>query len=105
MTNYKSELYDFIIKSKQNYRQQDCINLCKQKNSIDQCGCYNLRYPNINRDVRPCLNLTENACIFDQLRDSFERALIELNIPFLVDTAMASAVSGLSTRCCCCFCC
>ena len=76
LTTYTSELYDFIVASNRTYRQKDCIDLCKQKRAIDQCGCFNMRYPNIDPRVRPCLNVSENHCVYNQIKNIFEAGLL-----------------------------
>ena len=37
LTTYKSELYDFVLRSNQTYRQIDCFKLCIQKEIIKNC--------------------------------------------------------------------
>jgi hypothetical protein len=74
------QFYDFIISSGYSYRQQDCIDLCIQKQIITECKCYFLKYKNpysnLNENetysqflfqFEPCLNLTESECVSNQL--------------------------------------
>jgi hypothetical protein len=65
LTTYTSNLYEFIINSNQTYRQLDCLKLCVQEHIINECGCYSLEYPRLNTQARPCLNLTDNTCAFE----------------------------------------
>jgi hypothetical protein len=46
------------------YRQQNCLDLCFQKQIITNCGCYYPKYLSLNENVSPCLNLTQLICIF-----------------------------------------
>ena len=70
------QFYDFILSSGYSYRQQDCIDLCIQKQIIIECKCFFLKYKNpysnLNENgtysqLDPCLNLTEAECVSDQL--------------------------------------
>ena len=63
---FKSELYDFILKSNKAYRQRDCIELCIQRNIIKKCNCYSLEIGDLNTVKRPCLNLTDLVCLLEQ---------------------------------------
>jgi hypothetical protein len=62
LTTYSSELYDFILKSNQTYRQIDCFKLCIQKEVIKNCGCFYLSDLNLVEGTRPCLSLNESLC-------------------------------------------
>ena len=62
MATYSSELYDYIIKTGQIYRQQDCFNLCLQELALKNCQCYFTVYQNLNTTLRPCLNLSDIEC-------------------------------------------
>ena len=66
LTFYSSDLYDYIIKQGQVYRQQDCFDLCVQKLALTSCECYFPGYQNLNTQLRPCLNLTDWACLGKQ---------------------------------------
>ena len=46
------------------YRQKECLDLCKQKQVIAECKCYDLRYLNLIKDMRPCLNWTDYECLY-----------------------------------------
>ena len=70
LSTYSSVLYNYIIESNQVYRQFDCFKLCIQQSIIKSCGCYNLEYANLNTNSRPCLNLTDYACL-DRQKKSF----------------------------------
>ena len=70
LSTYSSELYNFIKKSNQVYRQYDCFKLCIQEKILKNCDCFNLEYPSLNTKMRPCLNLTDYACL-DQQRKNF----------------------------------
>jgi hypothetical protein len=60
---YKSDLYDYItITQKKAYRQQDCFELCIQRQIIDKCQCYYTKYVDLGTGVRPCLNITDYTC-------------------------------------------
>jgi hypothetical protein len=62
LDNYDSEYYRFIIENtKKAYKQEDCYNLCLQKNIIENCKCYSLYYPKLY-ESKPCLNITQRDC-------------------------------------------
>ena len=65
LTSYSSELYDYIKKSNQIYRQRDCFDLCTQKLIISTCGCIVSDYENSDlnsNQIRPCLDLNDSNC-------------------------------------------
>jgi len=62
LSDYSSDLYD-LIKSKRQYRQQDCFKLCRQKSYIEKCGCNLFNDAiNINASVRFCSNSSDSVC-------------------------------------------
>ena len=67
LSSYSSVLYDYIIQSNYSYRQIDCLDLCIQQKIISECGCYNLKYRDLNTQVNPCLNLTQFECANNQI--------------------------------------
>ena len=71
LDSFKSDLYDYIIKSNKTYRQQDCFELCIQKSIIDKCKCYYTRYDSLNSNVRPCLNPVNAECLNKEI-DTFD---------------------------------
>jgi hypothetical protein len=66
LSSYSSELYDYIIKQNQVYRQQDCFDLCYQKLYLENCKCYDPSTSNLSTSLRPCLNKTDLDCLDDQ---------------------------------------
>ena len=62
LTSYSSELYDYIIKQGQAYRQQDCFDLCYQRLALQNCECYVPGIQNLSTTLRPCLNSTDIEC-------------------------------------------
>jgi hypothetical protein len=66
LVSFKSKLYDYIISLNKTYRQRDCIELCIQRKTIQNCGCYSLEIANLNTSKRPCLNLTDLVCMTEQ---------------------------------------
>jgi acid-sensing ion channel 5 len=66
LAQYSSKYFDYIVKQQQKaYRQSDCFELCYQEKAMSKCGCYDLRFANINTNVTipPCLNWTQLDCI------------------------------------------
>ena len=59
---YSSILYDFILKSNRTYRQKDCFDLCIQRDTINECGCFSPNFDNPQSDLRPCLSLNDYSC-------------------------------------------
>ncbi len=56
-------MYEFIKKkSKYNYTQKDCYDLCLQKFTIEACECYDLNYPNLKEGVQPCIENDQLSC-------------------------------------------
>jgi hypothetical protein len=49
------------------YRQEDCLSIFIQKKIIENCGCYYLRFENLNQDIKPCLSLSQNDCLESQI--------------------------------------
>ena len=49
-------------KSKYNYKQKDCFDLCLQKLIIDLCQCYDLNYPKLKEGVQPCIENDQLNC-------------------------------------------
>jgi len=79
--SYKSDLYDYITKSNKTYatnRQQDCFELCIQKQIIDECKCYYTKYDDLNTQVEPCLTLDDLVCLNDEI-DVFNLAECQSN--------------------------
>jgi hypothetical protein len=66
LTSYSSELYDYIINTGQTYRQQDCFELCLQKNTLKNCNCYFPGVQNLRTTFGPCLNMTDWTCLSSQ---------------------------------------
>jgi hypothetical protein len=71
LDSYKSDLYDYITKTqKKAYRQQDCFELCIQKEIINNCECYYTKYDDLNTNVTACLNQVNFYCLEGQI-DNF----------------------------------
>ena len=66
----KFDFYSYIIKLNRTYRQEDCFELCIQKEIIKKCQCYYTKYDDLDTDVRPCLNDTDINCVEEQI-DNF----------------------------------
>ena len=66
LADYKgSEIYDFMKTSRFKYRQQDCLDLCLQKDIIETCSCYDLTYQRLY-NVTPCLTASQLTCANDE---------------------------------------
>ena len=63
LTTYSSELYDYISKIGQAYRQQDCFDLCLEKLVLEKCECCIPGFENLSTQLRPCLNSSDIDCI------------------------------------------
>ena len=61
--SFNSEFYAFIL-SHQNasYRQLECLDLCRQKVIIDDCGCYFPKFDMLYESP-PCLTKTQGYCL------------------------------------------
>ena len=61
----KSKFSDLIKSSNRAYRQQDCFDLCLQKQVVEQCKCYDLGILKID-ESKPCMSLNETICAKQQ---------------------------------------
>ena len=59
--SFDSDLYRHIFKSNKTYRQNDCFELCLQKNIIKTCKCYISSFDKLNGNI-PCLNNEQLDC-------------------------------------------
>ena len=57
-----SQFYDLLIKHNFRYRQQDCLQLCFQKISIDECNCTDPEMISLFEYVNDCSNKKEFNC-------------------------------------------
>jgi len=81
---FKSELYNFIVKSNKTYRQIDCIDLCYQRKVQNECGCFDSRYSRIYQTLS-CLNSTQLACLYRE-NDFFDKFSCQLDCPLECDS-------------------
>ena len=61
-----SELFNHTYSNHQKYRQQDCFDLCHQRNIKIECNCFHTKFPNIDPGLEPCYSLSDLRCILDQ---------------------------------------
>jgi hypothetical protein len=67
LDSYSSDLYDYMKNTGHySYRQEDCFELCLQKNVIDECQCYSLFLENLSSPVGPCLPQEKISCSLRQ---------------------------------------
>ena len=67
LASYSSDLYNYMKNlGKYTYRQQDCFELCLQKNVINACKCFLIFVSNLSTTVEPCLTPSQNECSFQQ---------------------------------------
>jgi hypothetical protein len=75
LSEFKSDLYDYIKLNHVEYRQKDCFELCLQKLIIDECKCF---YPWLSvygKMTQPCFNSTQFHCLaekFNEVIDEIE---------------------------------
>jgi hypothetical protein len=86
LASFKSDLYDYIIKSNQTYRQKDCFELCIQKMVIKECKCYDLNYESLSTNLRPCLTLDDLNCLEDQWEKLNVKECIKKSCPLECDS-------------------
>ena len=65
LANFDSVLYRYFDANNKTYRQQDCIELCIQKNIIENCNCYSLNYPRLF-NASACLTIDKMKCSINQ---------------------------------------
>ena len=65
LSGFSSEFYAAIINSNVTYHQQDCFDLCLQKNIITYCGCYDPSYMKLYNSTA-CLTYAKSMCVNDQ---------------------------------------
>ena len=82
LSSYSSVLYDYIKQSNYSYRQIDCLDLCIQQKIINECECYYLKYPDLNTQVKPCLNLTQYECANNEINTFVGDDCISIYCPF-----------------------
>jgi hypothetical protein len=67
LASYSSDLYNYIKNAgKYSYRQQDCFELCLQKNVINACKCFLIFIANLSTTFEPCLTQSQNECSVQQ---------------------------------------
>jgi hypothetical protein len=76
-----SELYEFIIKTKYNYTQNECFNLCLQNIIMDLCNCYDLNNDRLKDNVSPCLSDEQLNCS----KESYMKFIKESKLKFVKD--------------------
>ena len=81
MSSYSSDYYNFLLHSNYSYRQLDCLDLCIQQEIMNECKCYDLRYPKLNNQTKPCLNLTEYNCAEIEINNFDSSACIRDSCP------------------------
>jgi hypothetical protein len=62
-----SRFYNEFIENNKSYTQKACMQFCKQKKMIDNCGCYSYYYPKIG-DSKPCLDSNQISCSHKYMR-------------------------------------
>ena len=98
----KSELYEFIAKSGQKYRQSDCFNLYFQRTIIQKCACYFPGLPKFDSSSQSCLNESQISCFNGMLyefntRISEYKRIYSLECPLECDSVSYDfEVSSLS---------
>ena len=64
LASFSTDLRDFITsETNATYRQEDCLELCLQREIVQVCKCYFLKYLRISRFDEPCLNLSQLECV------------------------------------------
>jgi len=78
--SFDSDLYRYIFKSNKTYRQNDCFELCLQKNVIETCKCYVSSFDKLNGNI-PCSNDEQNICQTDVYEKLFVdgKVIVECN--------------------------
>ena len=64
LSSFSSYFYDILTQSNKSYRQRDCFDLLLQRNIINNCSCYDLRYSQLY-NATPCLNSSQLDCAED----------------------------------------
>ena len=80
LTAFKSGIYDYMRTLKYAYTQQDCFDLCFQREVIQTCGCYSTEYATLDTSLNACLNLTELTCMEDT-NLGFKEAICKAECP------------------------
>ena len=86
LSSYSSDYYNFLLHSNYSYRQLDCLDLCIQQEIMNECKCYDLRYPKLNNQTKPCLNLTEYNCAEIEINNFVSSACIRDSCPLECDS-------------------
>jgi hypothetical protein len=63
--DFNTDIYRFILNrsSFAVYRRVDCLDLCRQKIIIQNCGCYFAKYDKLYSSLVPCLNVSQRECL------------------------------------------
>jgi len=75
LSQFKSNLFDYIKTNHVEYRQKDCFELCLQKAIIDECECFYTWLSVYGKSTQPCFNSTQFHCLaqkFNEVIDKIE---------------------------------
>ena len=64
INSFDSDLFRFIIKQNNTYRQTDCYNLCYQNKLYQECSCQDSSLTKYIVDSSICLTQTQSACLY-----------------------------------------
>jgi hypothetical protein len=79
-TNMEESEYVKILKyNNKTYRQYDCFKLCLQEMVNEKCQCHYTKFLPVNTHLRPCLNLSQLECIYNEQNAFRDEKLNECN--------------------------
>ena len=76
LTNFRSDLYDYIKLNYMEYHQKDCFELCLQKIIIENCSCFYTWLPEYGSSYPPCFSLRQFKCLslkFNETIDEIDK--------------------------------
>jgi hypothetical protein len=74
LSQFDSDLYNYIKVNHVEYRQKDCFELCLQKMIIDNCSCFYTWLPIYGLSSQPCSSIEFKclASVFNEVKDEIE---------------------------------
>jgi hypothetical protein len=72
LSQFKSDLYDYIKLNNAEYRQKDCFEMCLQKMIIENCGCFYAWLPVFGFSLPPCFKSSQFQCLASKFNEAID---------------------------------
>jgi hypothetical protein len=73
LSEFKSDLYDYIKINHMEYRQKDCFEMCLQKIIIENCKCFYTWLPAFGFSLPPCFNTAQFQCLASKFNEAIDK--------------------------------